>query len=124
MVKDKPIQIGDTVINTESGVIGKVIKQYYPTSCAEQTMVITTDGRKYHAPTSTWKHFDGDCNYAAPCTVSAGMMAAAPVMVKHDYWDIKIDANTTITIDLEDLKEQMKRDFYKSAGLPGLNFGA
>jgi len=49
---------------------------------------------------------------------------AAPVLRKHDYRDVWIDANTTITIDLEDLKEQMRRDFYKSAGLPGLDFGA
>lgn len=47
-----------------------------------------------------------------------------PMAVKHDYRDIWIDENTTITIDLEDLKEQMQRDFYKSVGLPGLEFGA
>lgn len=49
---------------------------------------------------------------------------AAPVLRKHDYRDVWIDANTTITIDHEDLKEQMRRDFYKSVGLPGLVFWA
>lgn len=46
-----------------------------------------------------------------------------PMAVKHDYRDIKIGENTTITIDVEELKRHMKRDFYKNAGL-GLNFGA
>ena len=49
--------IGDYVICTESGVFGKVIKFYIPTSCAEQTMVLTKDGFKYHAPTTTWKKY-------------------------------------------------------------------
>ena len=48
-------EIGDRVICVLSGVIGTVEKFYYPTSCAEQTMVVTADGRKYHAPTRTWK---------------------------------------------------------------------
>ena len=49
------IKIGDEVICMVSGVSGVVIKQYYPTACAEQTMVKTSDGRLYHAPTSTWR---------------------------------------------------------------------
>lgn len=48
------LKIGDEVICRESGVIGKIIKFYIPTSCAEQTMIQTLDGRKYHAPTSTF----------------------------------------------------------------------
>ena len=47
--------IGDKVICVISGVIGIVEKFYVPTSCAEQTMVITQDGRRYHAPTSEWR---------------------------------------------------------------------
>lgn len=43
--------------------------------------------------------------------------------VRHDYRDIKIDKNTTVTIDLEDVKEQLKKDFYKSVGF-GINYGA
>lgn len=50
----RDIEIGDKVICTESGVSGIVEKFYYPTSCVEQTMVRTADGRQYHAPTSTW----------------------------------------------------------------------
>ena len=47
---------------------------------------------------------------------------SAPVMVKHDYRDIKIDASTTVTIDLEDIKKQLAEDFYRSQGL-GLMLG-
>lgn len=48
---------------------------------------------------------------------------AAPVLKQHDYRDVKVAEGMTITIDLEELKEQMKQDFYKSVGL-GLHFGA
>ena len=47
---------------------------------------------------------------------------AAPVMVKHDYRDIKIDASTTVTIDLEDIKKRLAEDFYRSQGI-GLMLG-
>lgn len=40
---------------------------------------------------------------------------AAPIMVKHDYRDIKVSENVTVTIDVEDLKRKMVEDFY--AGL-------
>lgn len=52
--------IGDRIICTESGVIGKCIKFYVPTACEEQTMVITNDGRKYHAPTKEWRLLQED----------------------------------------------------------------
>lgn len=48
---------------------------------------------------------------------------AVPLLRKHDYRDIKVAEGMTITIDLEELKEQMKQDFNKSVGL-GLHFGA
>lgn len=46
------IKIGDYVCCVTSGVIGVVIKKYYPTACAEQTMIKCADGRLYHAPTA------------------------------------------------------------------------
>lgn len=46
-----------------------------------------------------------------------------PMAVNHDYRDIKVTPNTTITIDLEALKKQMERDFYRNAGI-GLDYGA
>jgi protein associated with RNAse G/E len=45
-----------------------------------------------------------------PSTESAAM----PALKKHDYRDIKITENTTVTIDLEELKENMKKSFYKN----------
>lgn len=50
----RTFDIGDKVVCRASGVQGIVEKFYYPTSCAEHTMVRTADGRQYHAPTSTW----------------------------------------------------------------------
>lgn len=56
------IHIGDRVVCT-TGVKGVVVKQYFPTASAQQTMIRTDDGRLYHAPTtmftkaenSTWR---------------------------------------------------------------------
>lgn len=38
------------------------------------------------------------------------------IAVKHDYRNIKIAENTTVTIDLEDMKKQLEKDFYKKLG--------
>lgn len=38
--------------------------------------------------------------------------AAMPALVKHDYRDVKIAEGTTITIDLEELKENMRKQIY------------
>lgn len=46
-----------------------------------------------------------------------------PMLIPHDYRDIKVAENTTITIDVEELKRQLERDIYKKDGL-GLNYGA
>jgi hypothetical protein len=48
---------------------------------------------------------------AAPLTQDA----AAPIMVKHDYRDVKIAENTTVTIDLEEIKENMRKQIYGDA---------
>ena len=62
-----------------------------------------------------------------PLMASASMQSVAeltqPMMIKHDYRDIKVGENTKITIDVEELKRQMEKEIYKSAGI-GLNFGA
>lgn len=50
-------EIGDLVICIESGVIGRVLRFYVPTACEEQTMVLTRDGRQYHAPTRFWEKY-------------------------------------------------------------------
>jgi hypothetical protein len=53
----RKINIGQKVICSESGVVGTVLRFYTPTSCEEQTVVETGDGREYHAPTRTWKPY-------------------------------------------------------------------
>ena len=54
----RDFNIRDRVICVSSGVIGEAIRFYFPTACAEQTMVLTDDGRKYHAPTAEWRKLD------------------------------------------------------------------
>lgn len=50
----RQIEIGDKVICGASGVIRIVEKFYYPTACKEQTMIVCSDGRRYHSPTDTF----------------------------------------------------------------------
>lgn len=73
------------------------------------------------------KRMEAEGYLPEPMLASASMPSvsemAAPMAVKHDYRNVKVAEGTTITIDLEELKEQMKQDFYKSVGL-GLHFGA
>ena len=51
----RAFDIGDKVICVTSGVIGVAVRFYIPTACGEQTMVVTTDGRRYHAPSWEWR---------------------------------------------------------------------
>lgn len=53
-----PINVGDSVICVVSGIEGVVIKQYFPTASAQQTMIRCKDGRLYHAPTNTFTRFN------------------------------------------------------------------
>ena len=52
-------------------------------------------------------------NLAAPTAESFAMPVASDVAVKHSYRDVKIAEGVTVTIDLEDVKKQLERDFYK-----------
>lgn len=47
------------------------------------------------------------------------------IAVKHNYRNIKIAENTTVTIDLDEVKKNLKEDFYKQLGLGyfGVNNG-
>ena len=60
--------------------------------------------------------------YLQPAAGIISENVSVPVMVKHDYRDIKIDASTTVTIDLEDIRKQLAEDFYRSQGI-GLMLG-
>lgn len=44
-----------------------------------------------------------------PNTTMASMSMATPVLIKHDYRDIKVAVNTTITIDLEEIKDSLRK---------------
>ena len=59
----------------------------------------------------------------APWTQENTTSCAAPILRKHSYRDIRLDENTTVTIDLEEIKEQLRREFYRKAGL-GIDYGA
>lgn len=52
---------------------------------------------------------------------SAAAPVAAPIMadiaVKHDYRDIKIAPNTTVTIDIEAMKRDLEKAIWRDAGL-------
>ena len=52
-----------------------------------------------------------------PVAAESAQSSATPLLVKHDYRDIKIAENTTVTIDLEELKRKMSEEIYKKAGL-------
>lgn len=54
---------------------------------------------------------------AASVSVDHATSVLADVLAKHDYRDIKVGENTTITIDVEELKRQMKKDFYRKLGI-------
>ena len=62
-------------------------------------------------------------NLAASAAVPSGAEMVQPMAVKHDYRDVKISEGVTITIDVEELKEQMRKDFYRKVGI-GLYPGA
>lgn len=49
----------------------------------------------------------------AQASVSLAESAVMPALIKHDYRNAKITENTTITIDLEEMKENMRKSFYK-----------
>lgn len=113
--------IGDRVIQTEDKVIGEVIKMYYPTACKQQTMILCDDGRRYHAPSDTFikvseleeqiakKIKDKPPQLAMSETMPLTNDLAQPLLVPHDYRNIKVADGTTVTIDLEELKKQLDR---------------
>lgn len=51
---NKEIAIGDLVMCSSTGIVGKVINIYKPTACETQIMVLTNNYRYYHAPYSEW----------------------------------------------------------------------
>lgn len=48
---------------------------------------------------------------------NAGIDAAQPTLIPHDYRNIKINNGMTMTIDVEELKRELERSIYKRTGL-------
>ena len=61
--------------------------------------------------------------YLSPVEAPVIEDMASPVLKAHSYKDVKVAENMTITVDLEDLKERMRKDICRQAGI-GLNYGA
>lgn len=60
----------------------------------------------------------------AEMSVPSVMDLAQPIMAKPpELRNVWIDANTTIQIDLNDIAKQMEKDFYRSIGCHGFDFG-
>lgn len=60
---------------------------------------------------------------SAPCSQKNAVANTAPVLRKHQYTDIHLDKDTSITIDLLEIKEQLRKYFYRQAGL-GIDYKA
>lgn len=106
--------IGDRVMQIKDKVIGKVIDMYYHTACEQQTMILLDDGRKYHAPSSTFTRLS---QFAIEAGIPAGPLMQQPLLITHDYRDIKITDDMTITIDVEEIKMQLEKNHYPEIGL-------
>lgn len=52
--------------------------------------------------------------YIQPATTDVAEAAAASVLKKHSYRDVKIADGMTVTIDLEEVAEKIKQDVYRS----------
>lgn len=125
--------IGDRVMQIEDKVIGEVIRMYYPTACKQQTMILCDNGRKYHAPSDTFvkvselekqianKIKEKPPQLAMSATMTLAQDLSQPLLVPHDYRNIKVSDGMTITIDLEELKKQLVESHYEKIGL---NYGA
>jgi len=95
--EEKDIKYGDWVICNESGVVGRIINFYTPTSCEEQIMVKTRDGHRYHAPTRLWKHYQFGVQ---PTTVIIDEMCTTqPLLNQHGQYAVKFAENHGMSIN-------------------------
>lgn len=64
------------------------------------------------------------CAYITPTIEAPAMQPLAlDAMAKHNYRDVKIAENTTVTIDLEELNKKLEDEIYKSFGCSFLREG-
>ena len=52
--------------------------------------------------------------YINEASIIAGANTAAAIVQPHNYRNKKIDFNTTITIDLEDIKREVEKSLYRN----------
>lgn len=53
----RKFEIGSKVYHSESNITGVILRFYTPTSCEEQIVIRTSDGRMFHAPTNEFKSY-------------------------------------------------------------------
>ena len=67
------------------------------------------------------KRMEAEAYIEPDLAMSATMPNAAemvqPMTIKHGYRDVKIGEDTTVTIDLEELKKRLEEDIYRKAGI-------
>lgn len=51
--------------------------------------------------------------YIDGTSTNAGTLISETIIQPHDYRDVKIDENTTVTIDLVELKKKISESLYK-----------
>ena len=97
---NRTFNIGDRIVCTVTGVVGKCIKFYTPTASAEQTMVLTDDGRRYHAPTSEWKLVDEERGYI-DSGLESGIISGLESKLLNPYGEylLKFAENHGMSID-------------------------
>lgn len=61
--------------------------------------------------------------YLVPAASEIKQPMLQDILIKHDYRNVKVGENMTVTIDLEELKRQLERNIYRQAGV-GLYPGA
>lgn len=57
--------------------------------------------------------------FLEPTSATANSELPNSVIVPHEYRQVKIAPNTTVTIDLEDIKKEIEQSIAKQAGLYG-----
>ncbi len=67
------------------------------------------------------------CAYLEPLSTPLVQPLSAPIAaemaVKHAFRDMKVGENTTVTIDLEEIKKKISEDIYKAIGCNFLQGG-
>lgn len=113
---ERKFEIGDRIICKISGVYGTCIGFYVPTSCEEQTMISTDDGRRYHAPTSLWELYTENCESGIGY---ADEVSRATILNPYGEYVVKFAQNHGLTI-LEAVDEPMvkaRKAFFEATGM-------